>query len=95
MSVSPHEPSTSLTIVASNESPMISDEEMIAEAIIRPIIKSAACLLRRKIFSLAKRHTTSLCGTNSGCSKTWLNKPKQIAPTHNVRPLIWQNPNSQ
>ena len=33
MSVSPHEPSTSLIIVASNESPIINDEEMIAEAL--------------------------------------------------------------
>ena len=66
MSVSPQEPSTSLTIVASSESPTTNEELMIAEAITKPAINRAAWRLRRRMFSLAKRHITNRWETNNG-----------------------------
>ena len=59
ISVSPHEPSTSLVIVASNESPTTKEELIIADAITNPAISRAACRLRRRIFSFANRHIIS------------------------------------
>ena len=68
---------------------------IIADAITKPAIKRAAWRLRRRIFSLARRHTTNRSGTSNGWAKTWLIIPMHRAPTQRVTPVIPNHINTQ
>ena len=81
-SVSPQAASTSSRTVWSRESPTMSDEDMIAEPIINPAMRSAAWRFFRRSCCQASRNASNRRGETMACTPNKLKRPNMRPPTN-------------